>query len=157
MRCSDRDGRIRGPVVGAIAGLTLLPDAFAPLDLFGAAADAHTSSGEPGRPAIPRVIEGRSSVAAESRPPATHTSCRSVVCIGDSTSDGEALAAFVPDRRLRAPAQLSPVGVKTTRMEVSGARPIRQTTRETSSPEVKLQANFPTGIDTRQSHDDCFD
>ena len=60
-------------------------------------------------------------------PPATHTSCRSVIYIGDSTSDGEALAESVPDRRLRAPAQLFRVGVRTTHMEVSGARSIYET------------------------------
>ena len=68
-----------------------------------------------------------STVAAKPLPPATHTSCGSVVYIGDSTSDGEALASFVPNRRLRAPAQLSKVGVKTTHMEVSGARSIVET------------------------------
>lgn len=59
-------------------------------------------------------------------PPPTQTSCRSVVYIGDSTSDGEASADYVPDGRLRAPAQLSNVGVKTTYMEVSGARSIHE-------------------------------
>lgn len=47
--------------------------------------------------------------------------------IGDSTSDGEALASYVPNRRLRAPAQLFKVGVNTTHMEVSGARSIVET------------------------------
>lgn len=65
--------------------------------------------------------------AAHSLPSATRTSCRSVVYIGDSTSDGEALAEFVPNRRLRAPAQLSQVGVRTTHMQVSGARSIHET------------------------------
>jgi hypothetical protein len=60
-------------------------------------------------------------------PPATHTSCQQVVYIGDSTSDGEASAEFVSNRRLRAPAQLFKVGVKTTHMQVSGARSIYET------------------------------
>jgi hypothetical protein len=60
-------------------------------------------------------------------PPATHTSCQQVVYIGDSTSDGEALAEFVPNRKFRAPAQLFKVGVKTTHMQVSGARSIYET------------------------------
>jgi lysophospholipase L1-like esterase len=66
-------------------------------------------------------------VAAKPLPPATHTSCHSVVYVGDSTSDGEAEAAYVPLARLRAPAQLAKVGVKTTHMEVSGARSIVET------------------------------
>ncbi len=67
------------------------------------------------------------SAAAKPLPPATHTSCQSVVYIGDSTSDGEALAEIVPDRLRRAPAQLFRVGVTTTHMEVSGARSIVET------------------------------
>jgi hypothetical protein len=59
-------------------------------------------------------------------PPPTKTSCRSVVYIGDSTSDGEASAEFVPNAKLRAPAQLSKVGVKNAHMEVSGARSIHE-------------------------------
>ncbi|MFZ0089308.1 MAG: SGNH/GDSL hydrolase family protein [Solirubrobacteraceae bacterium] len=68
-----------------------------------------------------------STVAAKPLPPPTHTSCRSVVYIGDSTSDGEALASFVPDPRLRAPAQLRKIGVQRIHMEVSGARSIVET------------------------------
>jgi hypothetical protein len=49
-----------------------------------------------------------------------------VVYIGDSTSDGEASAEFVPNRKLRAPAELSKVGVRTTHMEVSAARSIHE-------------------------------
>lgn len=49
-----------------------------------------------------------------------------MVYIGDSTSDGEASAEFVPNWGLRAPAQLFKVGIRTTRMEVSGARSIHE-------------------------------
>ncbi len=66
-----------------------------------------------------------SSAAARATPP-KRTSCRSVVYIGDSTSDGEASAAYVPQASLRAPAQLAKVGVKTTHMQVSGARSIHE-------------------------------
>lgn len=68
-----------------------------------------------------------SNAAAKHLPPATHTSCHSVVWIGDSTSDGEVSAEYVPDRLLRAPAQLYRVGVQTTHMQVSGARSIVET------------------------------
>jgi hypothetical protein len=76
---------------------------------------------------IAAVTTTPSSTAAKPLAPATHTSCRSVVYIGDSTSDGEASAEFVPNRRLRAPTQLFRVGVKYTHMEVSGARSIHET------------------------------
>jgi hypothetical protein len=72
-----------------------------------------------------------STSAAKPSPPPTRTSCRSVVYIGDSTSDGEALASFVPARRLRAPARLRTVGVRITHMEVSGARSIVETFKGT--------------------------
>ena len=85
---------------------------------------SRSTSSDPGGAA---VASATSSAPRKPPPPATHTSCRSVVYIGDSTSDGEALAEFVPDRKLRAPAQLFKVGVKTTHMEVSGARSIYET------------------------------
>ena len=59
-------------------------------------------------------------------PPPTHTACRSVVYIGDSTSDGEASPEYVPNAKLREPAQLAKVGVRSTHMEVSGARSIHE-------------------------------
>lgn len=49
-----------------------------------------------------------------------------MVYIGDSTSDGEASAEYVPEASLRAPAELAKVGVKTIHMEVSGARSIHE-------------------------------
>jgi hypothetical protein len=68
-----------------------------------------------------------STTASKPLPPPTRTSCTSVVYIGDSTSDGEANPEYVPDRKLRAPAQLHKVGVKHVHMEVSGARSIVET------------------------------
>ncbi len=68
-----------------------------------------------------------STTASKPLPPPTHTSCTSVVYIGDSTSDGEANPEYVPNGKLRAPAQLRKVGVKHVHMEVSGARSIVET------------------------------
>jgi lysophospholipase L1-like esterase len=50
-----------------------------------------------------------------------------VVYIGDSTSDGEVQADYVPDAGSRLPAQLARVGVQQTLPEVSGARSIVET------------------------------
>jgi lysophospholipase L1-like esterase len=111
-------------VACAVVAVTLSLGPLVPHDVVGGAAEAHPLSGRPVGPALAAMIKLRSS---RSRSVATHTSCRSVVYIGDSTSDGEALAEFVPERRLRAPAQLSRVGVRTTHMEVSGARSIHET------------------------------
>jgi hypothetical protein len=55
------------------------------------------------------------------------TSCKAVVYIGDSTSDGETSSDYIPDPKLRLPAQLADVGVKTTIPEISGARSIIET------------------------------
>ncbi len=82
----------------------------------------------------PKTTKGSTSPGAQTAASATppkpsppkRTSCRSVVYIGDSTSDGEASAEFVPQASLRAPAQLAKVGVKTTHMQVSGARSIHE-------------------------------
>jgi hypothetical protein len=101
--------------------------ATALLGACGSGASARSSSGKPGGAGSATVTAVPLSTAAKPLAPVTRTSCRSVVYIGDSTSDGEASAEFVPNRRLRAPAQLFRVGVKTTHMEVSGARSIHET------------------------------
>jgi peptidoglycan/LPS O-acetylase OafA/YrhL len=59
--------------------------------------------------------------------PATQTSCRSVVYIGDSTSEGQISTDYIPNPRLRLPAELAKVGVRTTYPEISGARSIVET------------------------------
>jgi hypothetical protein len=68
-----------------------------------------------------------SSTASKPLPPPTHTACRQVIYIGDSTSDGESNPEYVPNRKLRAVAELKKVGVKHVHMEVSGARSIVET------------------------------
>jgi hypothetical protein len=68
-----------------------------------------------------------STTVSKPLPPPTHTACTSVVYIGDSTSDGESDPEYVPDRRLRAPAELHKIGVEHVHMEVSGARSIVET------------------------------
>jgi peptidoglycan/LPS O-acetylase OafA/YrhL len=57
----------------------------------------------------------------------TKSSCRSVVYIGDSTSEGETSTDYIPNAKLRLPAQLADVGVQTTIPEISGARSIIET------------------------------
>lgn len=59
--------------------------------------------------------------------PATRTSCRSVVYIGDSTSEGEISTNYIPDPHRRLQAQLAKVGVSTTHPEISGGRSIVET------------------------------
>ncbi len=61
---------------------------------------------------------------SHSATPATHTSCRSVVYIGDSTSEGQISNSYIPNPHKQLAAQLAKVGVKTTYPEISGARSI---------------------------------
>jgi peptidoglycan/LPS O-acetylase OafA/YrhL len=56
--------------------------------------------------------------------PPTRSSCRSVVYIGDSTSEGQISSRYIPDPHKLLWAQLRRVGVRTTHAEVSGARSI---------------------------------
>ena len=58
---------------------------------------------------------------------ARRSSCRSVVYIGDSTSEGEISSDYIPDPSRRLPAQLARVGVRSTVPEISGARSIVET------------------------------
>jgi peptidoglycan/LPS O-acetylase OafA/YrhL len=57
----------------------------------------------------------------------SRTSCRSVVYIGDSTSEGEIATDYIPNPRKRLQAQLADIGVGTTFPEISGARSIVET------------------------------
>ncbi|MBO0770732.1 MAG: acyltransferase family protein [Actinobacteria bacterium] len=67
------------------------------------------------------------SPAASTGPGSLRTSCRKVVHIGDSTSEGMISKAYLPQRSLRLQAQYRDVGVRTTISEISGARSIVET------------------------------
>jgi peptidoglycan/LPS O-acetylase OafA/YrhL len=56
--------------------------------------------------------------------PRPRTSCHAVVHIGDSTSDGLIMPAYLPDAAQRIPAQYHDVGVSRVIPEISGARSI---------------------------------
>jgi peptidoglycan/LPS O-acetylase OafA/YrhL len=55
-----------------------------------------------------------------------HTSCKRVVHIGDSTSEGLDSAEYLPDPKDRIENRYAEVGVKETHMEVQGARSIEE-------------------------------
>ena len=79
--------------------------------------------------------------AAQQLPPATKTACRSVVYIGDSTSEGEISTDYIPNPRQRLGARLASVGVKKVYPEISGARSI-----------VETYDNFPNAATVAQDH-----
>ncbi|MGN6664791.1 MAG: acyltransferase family protein [Solirubrobacterales bacterium] len=56
----------------------------------------------------------------------TRSSCRAVVHIGDSTSEGLDSAEYLPNAKERIPHRYAEVGVKETHMEVQGARSIEE-------------------------------
>jgi peptidoglycan/LPS O-acetylase OafA/YrhL len=72
---------------------------------------------------------------------ATRTACRSVIYIGDSTSDGEVSTDYIPKASLRLPAQLADVGVTDTIPEISGARAI-----------VESFQGLPGAVEVAQQH-----
>ncbi len=74
-------------------------------------------------------------------PRSTRTACRSVVYIGDSTSEGETSSNYIPDPALRLPAQLARVGVRTVYPEISGARSI-----------VEIYKSFPNAAAVARAH-----
>jgi peptidoglycan/LPS O-acetylase OafA/YrhL len=81
------------------------------------------------------VVQASSApLAADTRPPPARapegparTSCRAVVHIGDSTSDGLISPDYLPNPRERIGAQYARVGVTTFIPEISGARSIVET------------------------------
>jgi peptidoglycan/LPS O-acetylase OafA/YrhL len=80
-----------------------------------------------------RVQEARA--AGTSKPPpltkaqaedSTRSSCKAVVHIGDSTSEGLDDPEYLPNEKERIPNRYAEVGVKETHMEVQGARSIEE-------------------------------
>ena len=100
--------------------------------------------GQPADPAtLPAILERRTgsqaadpppdltgrpvAATARNQAPSLRTSCRSVVHIGDSTSDGLDSSDYLPDPRLRITEQYAMIGATRTIMEVSGGRSIVET------------------------------
>jgi hypothetical protein len=119
---------VRCSVARAVATVALLVLVLGLVAACGGGGSSHSSSGGgSGGVAEKGPSSSSSTTTSKPLPPPTHTACTSVVYIGDSTSDGESNPEFVPNRKLRAPAQLRKVGVKHVHMEVSGARSIVET------------------------------
>jgi peptidoglycan/LPS O-acetylase OafA/YrhL len=97
-------------------------------------AAAPQPSGGPAVPAAPATgvaaVRHQSQASTRRRtsaPAAGRTSCRSVVHIGDSTSEGLTSPDYLPNPRQRISAQYARVGVTTFIPEISGARSIVET------------------------------
>jgi hypothetical protein len=79
-------------------------------------------------------------------PISTRTSCRSVVYIGDSTSEGEISTDYIPNPRQRLPAQLADAGVRVTLPEISGARSIVETFEGQPNAATVAQGHISQGF-----------
>jgi peptidoglycan/LPS O-acetylase OafA/YrhL len=128
----------------AVVGLTgLLPAASSSLASSGTSRPLLKTiprSGSVTRPS--RGGSVRAATRAHAALPApTHTSCHSVVYIGDSTSEGETAPNYIPNPAQRLGSQLARVGVHTFYPEISGARSI-----------VETYHGYANGATVAQSH-----
>lgn len=101
--------------------------AFVPLAVIALVAPAKLNAGTSAQAAPPstRPVVARSSTPSPtSHPGPLSSSCRSVLYIGDSTSEGVVSTNYLPDPADREDAQLRAVGVSTFTPEISGARAI---------------------------------
>ena len=121
----------------ALSGTALAAISLAVVGLTGVLPAASTGLSSPEKisklpPRLPislAAINSSSTIRQTETPaaPPTHTSCRSVVYIGDSTSEGEISTNYIPNPRRRLQAQLAKVGATTTYPDISGARSIVET------------------------------
>jgi len=120
----------------ALSTATVFAVLLVVVSLSGALPVASAGGSTPARDAAPPKPLSRSgttyAAATPHKPkpaaaPPTHSSCRAVVYIGDSTSEGEISTDYIPDARQRLPEQLADVGVTTFYPEISGARSIVET------------------------------
>ncbi len=81
----------------------------------------------------------------QTAPAAARSSCRSVVHIGDSTSDGLISADYLPNPKRRINAQYAKVGVTTFIPEISGARSIVETYENQPNAYTVAQQLIRTG------------
>jgi peptidoglycan/LPS O-acetylase OafA/YrhL len=87
------------------------------------AAGSVTGANRGRRKSSPTAVKGARNRAA----PAPRTACRSVVHMGDSTSEGLISSDYLPDPANRIPARYAGVGVTRTIMEISGGTSIVET------------------------------
>jgi peptidoglycan/LPS O-acetylase OafA/YrhL len=145
------DVRRRALALSSATGVALL---LAVVGLAGAlpvassgAAGPHKIKLRPGR--LTALPSGSYRVAAARSPPgvpARRTSCRSVVYIGDSTSEGSTSTDYVPDPRQRLSAQLADFGVTDTIPEISGARSIYETFEGEPNAQTVAQDHISSGF-----------
>jgi peptidoglycan/LPS O-acetylase OafA/YrhL len=114
------------PVTSALAGVSVEPTALAqspPPPVQAAATTTRAARRKRRRVASPA---GQTLAAAHVKP-SSHTSCRQVVHIGDSTSEGLVSNDYLPDPAQQMGAQYARVGVADSHFEITGATSIVET------------------------------
>ena len=120
---SRLDLRRRALAASAIAMALFLP-VLGLSGILPAASAGLTSAGGVGPP---EALADPSGGLEAAGPEPTRTSCKHVVYVGDSTSEGEISPEYIPARGRRLPGRLADVGVRSTNLQVSGARSIVET------------------------------
>ncbi|MBV9095609.1 MAG: acyltransferase family protein [Streptosporangiaceae bacterium] len=119
----DAVGRQARIVVAASAPVVVL----ASCGMAGAVQPTSATPAANTQPSPARASSGTPRPAGRPARGPVRTSCRAVVHIGDSTSDGLISPGYLPDPRERISAQYAAVGVTTFIPEISGARSIVET------------------------------
>jgi peptidoglycan/LPS O-acetylase OafA/YrhL/lysophospholipase L1-like esterase len=114
----------RRALAASATGLALFLPVLGLTGILPAASAGLSSAGGVGPP--PALVDPSGDPDAAGPEP-TRTSCKRVVFIGDSTSEGVISPEYIPARGRRLPARLADVGVRYTELEVSGARSIVET------------------------------
>lgn len=112
---------MRAAIIGT--GLVLVVAAAGMVGLNSAPAEGNDIRVEQARAAGTKAPPPLTKAQAED---STKSSCKAVVHIGDSTSEGLDNAEYLPNELERIPNRYAEVGVKETHMEVQGARSIEE-------------------------------
>ncbi len=107
--------------VRAVAGAGLAGVGSSPADGTPAASGSYVSK------TVVRAPASHASMTAADAASSKRTSCRAVIHIGDSTSEGLTSHDYLPRARQRIDAQYARVGATTQHFEISGARSIVET------------------------------
>jgi len=106
-----------------LAGAVTAPSAAASASGPAGGGQVNPTAMQPLARPIP-IAPGRSSALPGTDGSRPMTSCRAVVHIGDSTSEGMIMPSYLPEASQRLPAQYHRVGVRKVVLEISGARSI---------------------------------